>query len=140
MLYSIKALYLTVCLVCISVKVPENSSPEQDQNSRSQYTGRPIRAFDRTAIRAEKEQDRQCTYTTEARSRNHCCSGKSIRITYSQRVSVALVTQHAKLTRPVLWSFVYCPALQYFFHSITQITRSHFRRQVPVRLQRCERS
>ena len=61
MLYSIKALYLTVCLVCISVKVPENSSPEQDQNSRSQYTGRPIRAFDRTAIRAEKEQDRQCT-------------------------------------------------------------------------------
>jgi len=107
MLHSIKVLCLTVCFVYISVKVPETSSPEQDENSRSQYTGRQIRAFGRAAIRAEKEQDRQCTYTTAARPRNQCCRGKSIRITYAQCVSVALVTQHAKLMRPVLWSSVY---------------------------------
>jgi hypothetical protein len=33
---------------------------------------------------------------TEARSRNYCCRRKSISITYSGRVSVALGTQHAK--------------------------------------------
>jgi len=31
----------------------------------------------------------------EARSRNHCCSGKTISITYSERVFVALYFQHA---------------------------------------------
>ena len=86
MLQSIKVLCLTVCLVRISVKVPENSCPEQDENSRSQYTGRQIRALGRAAIRAGKEQDRYCTYTTEARSRNHCRRGKSMRITYFQGV------------------------------------------------------
>ena len=114
MLYCIKVLCPTVCLVCISVKVPENSCPQQDENSRSQHTGRQIRALGRAAMRAGEEQDRQCTYTTEARSRNHCRRGKSIRITYSQRAYVALVTQHAKLMLPALWSSVYCPALQYF--------------------------
>jgi len=41
-------------------------------------------------------QDRQCTYkrNTEARSSNHCCSGKAISITYWQRVCVPLVIQH----------------------------------------------
>jgi hypothetical protein len=35
----------------------------------------------------------------EARSRNHCCRGKAISITYFECVSLALVTQHAKLIR-----------------------------------------
>jgi hypothetical protein len=35
----------------------------------------------------------------EARSRNHCCRGKAVNITYSERVSVALVIQHAKRMR-----------------------------------------
>jgi hypothetical protein len=35
----------------------------------------------------------------EARSRNHCCCGKAISVTYSECVSVALVIQHAKSMR-----------------------------------------
>jgi CBS domain containing-hemolysin-like protein len=35
-----------------------------------------------------------------ARSRNHCCRGKAISITYSERV--ALVIQHAKRMRRIL--------------------------------------
>ena len=35
------------------------------------------------------------TYNIDSRSCNHCCSGKSISITYSECVSVNLVTQHA---------------------------------------------
>jgi len=38
---------------------------------------------------------------SEARSRNHCCLGKPITITYSLCVSVALVTQHAKRMRRI---------------------------------------
>jgi hypothetical protein len=36
---------------------------------------------------------------TEARLRNHCCRGKTVRITNSERVSVALFIQHVKLMR-----------------------------------------
>ena len=44
------------------------------------------------------KQHSQCTnkYNIGVRWRNHCCSGKSIRITYSERVSVALVIQHTR--------------------------------------------
>jgi hypothetical protein len=35
----------------------------------------------------------------EARSRNHCCCGKAISITYFECVSVALVIQHTKRMR-----------------------------------------
>jgi len=50
----------------------------------------------------------------EARSRNHFCSGKTITITYSECVSVALVIQHA--LRIIISA---CPALTiYFFHII----------------------
>jgi len=35
----------------------------------------------------------------EVRSRNNCCRAKAISITYSERVFVALVTQHAKRIR-----------------------------------------
>jgi len=38
----------------------------------------------------------------EARSRNHCCSGKEITITYSEYVSVALVIQHAVRMRRII--------------------------------------
>jgi hypothetical protein len=49
-----------------------------------------------------------------ARSRNHCCRGKAISITYSECVSVALVIQHAKRMRRIILSSVVCPALPYF--------------------------
>jgi hypothetical protein len=43
----------------------------------------------------EREKDRQCTYkrNIEALSRNRCSLGKAVSITYSECVSVALVTQ-----------------------------------------------
>jgi hypothetical protein len=45
-----------------------------------------------------EKQGRQCYVirNIEARSRNHCCRGKAISITYYECVSVALVIQHAK--------------------------------------------
>jgi hypothetical protein len=38
----------------------------------------------------------------EARSRNHCCGGNKMSITYSECVSVDLVVQHLKLMRPII--------------------------------------
>ena len=49
------------------------------------------------------------------RSRNHCCSGKAINfITYSECVSVALVIQHLKRMRRIIFSPVACPSVPYF--------------------------
>jgi len=44
-----------------------------------------------------KEQNRPCMYTrnSEALSCNNCCGGKTISITYSECVSVALVIHQA---------------------------------------------
>jgi hypothetical protein len=50
----------------------------------------------------------------EARSRNNCCRGKAINITYSECVSAALVTQHAKRMRRIILSSVACLAVPYF--------------------------
>jgi len=49
-------------------------------------------------IQQAKLQNMQCTNKriVKARSRNHCCSGKAISITYSECVIVALGIQHAK--------------------------------------------
>jgi hypothetical protein len=61
-------------------------------------------------------QDGQYTYkrNIEARSRNHCCRGKAISITYSEGVLVALVIQHARRIRRIILSPVTCLALLYF--------------------------
>jgi len=50
----------------------------------------------------------------EARSRNHCCHGKAISITYSKFVSVALGIQHAMRMRCIIMSFVACLPLLRF--------------------------
>jgi hypothetical protein len=62
------------------------------------------------------KKDTQCTYkrSIEVRSRNHCCRGKAISITYSECVSVALVIQHATRMRRIILSSVACPAVHYF--------------------------
>jgi hypothetical protein len=61
-------------------------------------------------------QYRQCTCkrNIEARSRDHCCSGKAVSIIYPECVYVALVTQHAKRMRRIILSSVACLALPYF--------------------------
>jgi hypothetical protein len=51
---------------------------------------------------------------TEARSRNHCCRGKAVSITYSECVSVTLVIQHAKRMRGIILSSVACLVRLYF--------------------------
>ena len=53
-------------------------------------------------------------HNVEECSRNHCCHGKAINITYSECVPVALVIQHAML-RCYIISSVGCLALPYFF-------------------------
>ena len=50
----------------------------------------------------------------EVRSINHCCYGKAVNISYSERVFVALVSQHEKRMRRVTVFSVVCPALPYF--------------------------
>jgi hypothetical protein len=62
-------------------------------------------------------EDRHCTLLKRnfrARSRNHCCRGKAIRITYSECVSVALFIQHAIRMRRITLSSVACLAVPYF--------------------------
>ena len=57
-----------------------------------------------------------CTYkcNIDVRSPNYCCRGKSVSITYSECVSVALVTRHAKGMLCVVLSSVSCLVLQTF--------------------------
>jgi len=50
----------------------------------------------------------------QAYSPNHCCYGKAVNISYSERVFVALVSQHEKRMRRVTVFSVACPALPYF--------------------------
>ena len=70
------------------------------------------------------QQDRKCTYTRkiEWRSRNHCCRGKVIIITYLC-VSAALVIQHAMRIGCIILSFVAYAALLHFFHTMSQTAR-----------------
>jgi hypothetical protein len=63
---------------------------------------------------------RQAMYvqrTSEARSRNNCCRGKAISITYSECISVALVNQHANRTRRNVVCVLSGSAI--FFHIIS---------------------
>jgi hypothetical protein len=57
----------------------------------------------------------------EARSCNHCCSGKSISITNSECVFVALVIQYAVLIQHIVISGLSGSKL--FFYPISQTTR-----------------
>jgi hypothetical protein len=65
------------------------------------------------------KQERQCTCRSNiaVRSRNHCCCGKAMSITYSECVSVAVVTQAMRM------HIVICDLTgsSIFFHIITMI-------------------
>ena len=69
-----------------------------------------------TAILKISGQNRQCTDICyiQARSPNHGCRGKVIRITYSECVFVALVTQHAMRMSRVKLSCVVCLTVPHF--------------------------
>jgi hypothetical protein len=62
------------------------------------------------------KQDRKCTYKChiEMRLRNHSCHGKTISVTCSECVSVALFTRHAKHMRHIVLLNVDHLALPYF--------------------------
>ena len=51
----------------------------------------------------------------EALSRNHCCFGKAVSITYSECVCIALVIQHPKRMRRIVLSSVARQAVRYYF-------------------------
>jgi len=62
------------------------------------------------------------THNTEACSRNNCCHGKAINITYSECVCVLLVIQHVKCTRCIILSSIACLVLPYFPHYLINNT------------------
>jgi len=64
-------------------------------------------------------QHTQCTYSNEAGSFNHCCSGKAISVTYSECVSVALVIQHAMRMRHIVICGLHGSST-IFFHIISR--------------------
>jgi hypothetical protein len=63
---------------------------------------------------------------SQARSCNHCCSGKAISIRYSECMLVALVNQHAMRMR----STVMCPVRLYNIFSALSPKQHDFRRKV----------
>jgi hypothetical protein len=67
-------------------------------------------------------------HNIETRSRNHGCRRKAISVTYSDRESVALVTQHAKRVRGIIVSAVTCLILPYF--STVSHKRHDFRKKI----------
>ena len=58
---------------------------------------------------------RQCTYEHNivARSREDCCRGRALSVTYSECVSVVLIIQQAKRMRYIILSAVACLPLPY---------------------------
>jgi len=56
---------------------------------------------------------RSAVYIHDNVSRNHCCCGKSLSITYSKCVSAALVIRDAKRMPRIILSSVTYPAIPY---------------------------
>jgi hypothetical protein len=61
-------------------------------------------------------QPRHCTYKRymDTRSRNHCCRGKAIYVTYSECLFVVLVTHQANRMLRIIFASVDCQAIPNF--------------------------
>jgi len=68
------------------------------------------------SIQTEKH-DRQRKYKRnfESCSRNYCCRGKAISISFSECVSVTLASHDAKRMRRIILSSLACLVLRHFF-------------------------
>jgi hypothetical protein len=102
-----------------TVRNPQSSLPFDPLNAFSNLNYIEIFssycAVNKTRLHYKKS-DRQCTVpqtNTETHSCNHCCSEKTISITYSECVFVALGIQWAMRMRRLILSSVTRPALQY---------------------------
>jgi hypothetical protein len=76
------------------------------------------------ALNGKKEKEQQestVNHNSEARSRDHCCGGKAMRITYCECVFVALCIQHAKRSRHIFICGLSGSTI--FFHVISEKTR-----------------
>jgi hypothetical protein len=58
-------------------------------------------------VPVEEEEEEGIHVTLSARSRNHCCRGKAMGITYFKYVPVALGIQHAKRIRGLSSSTIF---------------------------------
>jgi hypothetical protein len=75
-------------------------------NSKWQLLSSATITFSERYVPIKYKQDRHYTYqrNNEARSCNHCCSGKAISITYTERLSVAFAIKHAaRMRHIVIW-------------------------------------
>ena len=76
----------------------------------------------------QSQQQMQGTCNIEARSRNHCCHGKAISITYSECVFIAVVIQHAKRMRLILSSVTFLSPP----HASTLFHKRHYLRKTVI--------
>ena len=98
------------CPLCLPV-------PHKNPNSKV-YQINFMRYATMKCVPESEKQDIQCTYkcNIKTRSRNFCCRGIAIGITYSECVSVALCIQHTQCMRRILLSPVDCLLYHIFPH------------------------
>ena len=86
-------------------------------HSNTGHANAPVLPYNYIACLFILNKTRQTMYVwrnTEARSYNHCCSGRAISVTYSECVSIALIVQPAKRMRPIILSSEECLVPPYF--------------------------